>query len=106
MGSKGKKKMVLPTRPDPPTVQQIIEDINKSDPSDPVFSILHNSNKDLNETSEKYEVEARYMQSRRYLELNERLQQARTDLIRRREELRMVGETLEQCVAEVKDRAV
>lgn len=61
---------------------------------------------ELNETSENGEVEARYMQCRRYLELNERLQEARTDLIQRREELRIVGETLEQCVAEVKDRAV
>lgn len=40
MGSKGKKKMVLPTRPDPPSVEQIIEDINRAEPNDPVFRVL------------------------------------------------------------------
>lgn len=46
------------------------------------------------------------MQSRHYLELNERLQEARIDLTRRRDELRMVGESLEQSVAAVKGRAL
>lgn len=40
MGSKGKKKMVLPTRPDPPSVEQIIEDINRAEHNDPVFRVL------------------------------------------------------------------
>lgn len=46
------------------------------------------------------------MQSRHYLELNEQLQEARANLARRRDELRMVGESLEQSVAAVKDRAL
>uniref|UniRef100_A0A3B4XMN7 Uncharacterized protein n=1 Tax=Seriola lalandi dorsalis TaxID=1841481 RepID=A0A3B4XMN7_SERLL len=40
IGSKNKKRVVLPSRPDPPTVDQILEDINRAAPNDPVFSIL------------------------------------------------------------------
>lgn len=40
IGSKSKKRVVLPSRPDPPTVDQILEDIGSAAPDDPVFSIL------------------------------------------------------------------
>lgn len=40
LGSKGKKRAVLPSRPDIPTLDQILEDLNKAAPDDPVFSIL------------------------------------------------------------------
>uniref|UniRef100_A0A3B1JE44 Si:ch73-238c9.1 n=1 Tax=Astyanax mexicanus TaxID=7994 RepID=A0A3B1JE44_ASTMX len=107
LGSKGKKRMVLPTRPDPPSVEQIIDDINRAYPNDPVFSILQEqSTEDVRSGSTISDVEVRYLQSRRFLELNERLQEARSDLVRRREELRVVGESLEQSVTEVKDRAI
>jgi len=42
-GSKGKKRMVLPSRPDPPTVEQIMEDVNRAYLNDPVFTVLHES---------------------------------------------------------------
>lgn len=42
-GSKSKKRMVLPSRPDPPTVEQIVEDVNRAGPSDPVFTASHDS---------------------------------------------------------------
>ncbi|XP_066503228.1 UPF0449 protein C19orf25 homolog [Hoplias malabaricus] len=106
LGAKGKKRMVLPSRPDPPTVEQIIEDINRANTNDPVFNLLQESSEDLKGGSHSSEVEVRYLQSRRFLELNEKLQEARTELIRKREELKTVGETLERNVAEVKDRAI
>lgn len=40
IGSKSKKRVVLPSRPEPPSVEQILEDINRAAPDDPVFSIL------------------------------------------------------------------
>lgn len=43
IGSKAKKRVVLPSRPEPPTVDQILEDINRAAPNDPVFSILEQS---------------------------------------------------------------
>ena len=48
------------------------------------------------------EVELKFEQCRRYLELNERLQEARGKLLRQREELRAVGERLDRDMAEVK----
>ncbi|KAL7867257.1 hypothetical protein AOLI_G00150710 [Acnodon oligacanthus] len=106
LGSRGKKRLVLPSRPDPPSVERIIEDINRAFPNDPVFSLLRESGEDLKGGSSSSEVETRYLQSRRYLELNERLQEARAELVRRREELRAVAESLEKSVTEVKDRAI
>ncbi|KAI4828667.1 hypothetical protein KUCAC02_022746, partial [Chaenocephalus aceratus] len=32
LGSKNKKRVVLPSRPEPPTVDQILEDINRAPP--------------------------------------------------------------------------
>ncbi|KAI7795551.1 UPF0449 protein C19orf25 homolog [Triplophysa rosa] len=105
-GSKSKKRMVLPSRPDPPTVEQLIEDVNRAYPNDPVFTILHDSAEDLKGSSSSNEVVEKYLQSRRYIELHEKLQEARSDLTRRREELRATGEALEHSVAEVKGSAL
>lgn len=40
MGSKTKKRVVLPTRPAPPTVEQILEDVRGAPVGDPVFIAL------------------------------------------------------------------
>lgn len=40
IGSKSKKRVVLPSRPEPPSVEQILEDISRAAADDPVFSIL------------------------------------------------------------------
>uniref|UniRef100_A0A8C8Z1D0 Uncharacterized protein n=1 Tax=Prolemur simus TaxID=1328070 RepID=A0A8C8Z1D0_PROSS len=40
MGSKAKKRVVLPTRPAPPTVEQILEDVRGAPAGDPVFTAL------------------------------------------------------------------
>ncbi|KAJ8277486.1 hypothetical protein GJAV_G00075680 [Gymnothorax javanicus] len=106
MGSKNKKRVVLPSRPDPPSMEQIMEDINRAFPNDPVFSVLLNGVEDVGPASSDSEVETRYLQSRRYLELNDELQEARGQLIRQREELRTVGENLQRGVEEVKGRAL
>lgn len=97
--------MVLPTRPDPPTVEQITEDVNRADPHDPVFTVLPDSAEDLKASSSISEVEVRYLQSRRYIELHERLQEERGSLARRRDELRAAGESLGHSVMEVKRSA-
>ncbi|XP_056133810.1 UPF0449 protein C19orf25 homolog [Lampris incognitus] len=106
MGSKNKKRMVLPSRPEPPTVEQILEDINRASPNDPVFSILDNTQQDPTTSSTDSDVELKFQQSCRYLELNEKLQQTRGQLAQQREELRAVGQQLDCTVAEVKGRAL
>lgn len=54
IGSKNKKRVVLPSRPDPPTVDQILEDVSRAAPNDPVFSILEQTGQ--GESSETYRV--------------------------------------------------
>ncbi|MBN3316396.1 CS025 protein, partial [Atractosteus spatula] len=105
MGSKSKKRVILPTRPDPPTVDQILEDVGRASPSDPVFTMFQDCSQDRG-TAAEGEVESRYQQSRRYLERIEQLQEAQAQLAARRGELCLAGERLEQTVAEVRGRAL
>ncbi|XP_062412164.1 UPF0449 protein C19orf25 homolog [Sardina pilchardus] len=105
MSSKSKKRMVLPSRPEPPSMEQIAEDINRAEPNDPVFSVLQDESQDARLGSSPSEVEMMYQQSRRFLELNERLQDARGELMRRRDELRAVGVALGNSINDVKEEA-
>lgn len=105
IGSKNKKRVVLPSRPDPPTVDQILEDISRAAPDDAVFSILEQTRQDSSRPADS-EVELCFQQCRRYLELNDRLQEARGQLLRQREELQAAGEQLDRDVAEVKGQAL
>uniref|UniRef100_A0A3Q4AYE4 Uncharacterized protein n=1 Tax=Mola mola TaxID=94237 RepID=A0A3Q4AYE4_MOLML len=100
-----KKRVVLPSRPEPPSVDQILEDINRAEPSDPVFSILRKRGADVARPADG-EVEEKFQQCRQYVELNERLQEARGQLLRQREELRAAGERLKKEVAEVEGQTL
>ncbi|XP_038856431.1 uncharacterized protein LOC120053378 [Salvelinus namaycush] len=75
-------------------------------PNDPVFSVLEDANQDAKKGSSDNEVETKYLQSCRYLEMNKRLQEVRGELMQQREELRAAGEQLGISVAEVKGRAL
>lgn len=61
---------------------------------------------DAKRGSSDNEAETKYLQSRRYLEMNERLQEVRGELVQQREELWVAKEQLEISVAEVKGRAL
>ena len=52
------------------------------------------------------EAEEKFQQCRQYVELNERLQEARGQLLRQREELRAAGEQLKKEVDEVEGRTL
>ncbi|XP_030583015.1 UPF0449 protein C19orf25 homolog [Archocentrus centrarchus] len=101
IGSKSKKRVVLPSRPDPPTVDQILEDISRVAPDDPVFSILEKTGQDDPRPADS-EVELQFQQCRRYLELNKLLQEARDRLLQQREQLQAVGDRADREVAKVK----
>ncbi|KAM4549496.1 UPF0449 protein C19orf25 homolog [Odontesthes bonariensis] len=101
--SKSKKRVVLPSRPELPTVEQILEDISRAAPNDPVFSILEKTGQDPSPAADS-EVELRFQQCRRYLELSEQLEEAKGRLQQQREELQAAGEQLDKEVAEVKDQ--
>ncbi|KAM8874285.1 UPF0449 protein C19orf25 homolog isoform 1-T2 [Spinachia spinachia] len=105
IGSKNKKRVVLPSRPEPPTVDQILEDINRVAPNDPVFSILQKTGQDSCRPSDS-DVDLRFQQCQKYLELNERLQEAQSRLLRQREELRVAGEQLQGDMKDVKGQTL
>uniref|UniRef100_A0A8C3HE46 Chromosome 19 open reading frame 25 n=1 Tax=Chrysemys picta bellii TaxID=8478 RepID=A0A8C3HE46_CHRPI len=100
MSSKGKKRVVLPTRPEPPSVEQILEDIRSTQPSDPMFVLLAESNLPAPRKKEESEVKSErlYQQSHSYVEMNQRLQKACSLLKAKCEELKQAGATLEQNI--------
>ncbi|KAM9848534.1 UPF0449 protein C19orf25 homolog isoform 2-T2 [Aulostomus maculatus] len=106
IGSKSKKRVVLPSRPNPPSVDQILEDISGAAPCDPAFCILEQNGPDSPRTFSNSGVELRFQQCRRYLELNERLQAAQSQLLQQRDELQATGEQLEREMTEVKGRVL
>ncbi|KAK7803925.1 hypothetical protein U0070_020142 [Myodes glareolus] len=106
MSSKGKKRVVLPTRPAPPTVEQILEDVRGAPPNDPVFTALTPEGRSKPDCSQgpgtiSARLEQLYQQSRAYVAMNERLQQAGDTLRQKFEDLRQADERLEQDVSRV-----
>ncbi|KAM6921676.1 UPF0449 protein C19orf25 homolog [Xenentodon cancila] len=103
--SKNKKRVVLPSRPEPPTVDQILEDISRAAPDDPAFSILEKTGQDSSHPADS-EVELRFQQCRRYLELNEHLMEAEARLQQQREGLEVTGQRLDRRVEEVQGQVL
>ena len=52
------------------------------------------------------DVDMKFLQCRRYLELNERLQEAQGRLLQQREELKAAGEQLDRDVEKVKGQTL
>ncbi|GAB5567469.1 UPF0449 protein C19orf25 homolog [Prionailurus iriomotensis] len=109
MGSKAKKRVVLPTRPAPPTVEQILEDVRGAPSEDPVFTALalEDDSAGLSGRAEDAEAQQQqlYQQSRAYVAMNQRLQQAGDGLKQKREDLWRAGEGLEREVRLLKQGA-
>ncbi|KAJ8782523.1 hypothetical protein J1605_010047 [Eschrichtius robustus] len=127
MGSKAKKRVVLPTRPAPPTVEQILEDVRGAPAEDLVFtalaregsvvigkcastpsgppptSLIAESTDPPAPSGRAEDTEAQreqlYQQSRVYVATNQRLWHAGAQLKQQREELRRAREELEQEVS-------
>ncbi|KAM9729929.1 UPF0449 protein C19orf25 homolog isoform 2-T2 [Dama dama] len=104
MGSKAKKRVVLPTRPAPPTVEQILEDVRGAPAEDPVFTALAREDT-LGPSGRAEDAEAQqeqlYLQSRIYVAMNQRLQQAGAQLEQKRADLQQAGEELERDISQV-----
>ncbi|XP_049643918.1 UPF0449 protein C19orf25 homolog [Suncus etruscus] len=106
MGSKAKKRVVLPTRPAPPTVEQILEDVRGASADDPVFTalVLEDVAAPGRADAEDAETERErlYQQSRTYVSTNQRLQQAGEGLHQACLGLQRAGAQLEREMDEVK----
>ncbi|XP_054038191.1 UPF0449 protein C19orf25 homolog [Rissa tridactyla] len=110
-----KTKRVLPTRPEPPSLEQILADVQSTHPADPVFLLPAEPHRDHDPSpgfpgSSRQEAAAEererlYRQSRSYVEMNQRLQASRERLRQQREELRQAGEALEHGIAEMRQKA-
>ncbi|XP_069312514.1 UPF0449 protein C19orf25 homolog isoform X2 [Eulemur rufifrons] len=109
MGSKAKKRVVLPTRPAPPTVEQILEDVRGAPAGDPVFTALAGEEPpgpSRRAEDTKAQWEQLYQQSRAYVATNQRLQQAGDGLRQKCECLRQAGKDLAREVDQVKQTAL
>ncbi|CAN9500842.1 unnamed protein product [Ophioblennius macclurei] len=100
-GCKNKKRVVLPSRPEPPSVEQMLEDMDRATPQDPVFSVLdsaHGPRPIPDATRQRFE------QARRLLELGERLRDSCGQLRLQRVELEGVACTLFHDITEVESQ--
>ncbi|XP_031948657.1 UPF0449 protein C19orf25 homolog [Corvus hawaiiensis] len=104
-----KAKRVLPTRPEPPSVEQILADVQGAPPTDPVFVLPPEPPQDHGPAPgcpepAAEERERLYQQVRSYVGMNQRLQEAREQLRERRRELERVGEALDRRITEMKQK--
>ncbi|XP_019711355.1 UPF0449 protein C19orf25 homolog [Hippocampus comes] len=95
---KSKKRAVLPSRPSPPSVDRILEDVGGAEPDDPVFAILQQPQ----HPGETGEAERTFQQCRRHADVKHQLQEVGAVLTRQRDHLRAAGQRLDRHLAEVK----
>ncbi|XP_037105498.1 UPF0449 protein C19orf25 homolog [Syngnathus acus] len=100
---KSKKRVVLPSRPSPPSVDLILEDISSAKADDPVFTVLqHLQPPLLPHQQEAGEAERTFRQCRCHADLKRQLQEVEMVLTRQRAHLRASGQRLDLHVADVK----
>ncbi|XP_072924430.1 UPF0449 protein C19orf25 homolog [Hemitrygon akajei] len=108
MTSTNKKRVILPTRPEPPTVEQILEDVRSARLDDPVFTLFIEGNEEIVSPVQAEvlmpDVESQYQQSREYVELNKRLKTELSELAVRCEQLKKAGDQLDISISEIKDK--
>ncbi|XP_029469229.1 UPF0449 protein C19orf25 homolog [Rhinatrema bivittatum] len=104
MTSKVKKRVVLPTRPSPPSIEQILEDVQAAPSSDPVFALGAEIGEEAWDEDLLAEREKQYRQSYSYVELNHRLQQACSLMKIKCQALKQAGEVLDHKILEIKEK--
>ncbi|NXQ59968.1 CS025 protein, partial [Anthoscopus minutus] len=105
-----KAKRVLPTRPEFPSAEHILADLQGAHPTDPIFVLPAEPPQEPGPAPgcpepAAEERERLYRQIRSYVGMNQRLQQSREQLRERRRELQRVGEALESGIAEMRQKA-
>ncbi|XP_068012385.1 UPF0449 protein C19orf25 homolog [Melanerpes formicivorus] len=106
-----KAKRVLPTRPEFPSVEQILADLQSTHPGDPIFILPtepsqgHSPSSGSPPSPAEEERERLYQLSRSYVGMNQQLQAARERLREQREELLRARAALERDVADMRQKA-
>ncbi|NXG52869.1 CS025 protein, partial [Psilopogon haemacephalus] len=111
-----KAKRVLPTRPEPPSLEQILADLQSTHPGDTIFllpsepSPEHSSGEPRGGSRgqripAEEERERLYRLSRRYLGMNQQLQEAQERLRAQREELLRARAALESDIEGMRQKA-
>ncbi|KAM4888863.1 UPF0449 protein C19orf25 homolog [Thomomys bottae] len=109
MGSKAKKRVVLPTRPPPPTMEQILEDVRGAPAQDPIFTARapEDAPRPCKRPEEpEAQRELLYQQSRAFVASSEQLRQAGDKLRQKCEDLRQAGQELELDMSQVSQTAL
>ncbi|XP_062888315.1 UPF0449 protein C19orf25 homolog [Mobula hypostoma] len=108
MTSTNKKRVILPTRPEPPTVEQILEDVRSARLDDPVFTLFVEGSEEIVSPGQAEvsmpDVDSQYQQSREYVELNRHLQKELSELAAQCEQLKKAGDQLDISISEIKDK--
>nr|XP_033811776.1 UPF0449 protein C19orf25 homolog [Geotrypetes seraphini] len=106
MTSKIKKRVVLPTRPAPPSIEQILEDVQNASASDPVFVLGGETSEETWDEDVLADRERQYHHSHSYVELNHRLQKACSLMKIKCKELQETGEMLDDKILEMKAKTL
>ncbi|CAJ0930533.1 unnamed protein product [Ranitomeya imitator] len=106
MTSRAKKRIVLPSRPEPPSVDNILEDVCGAVVSDPVFVCDLSDDLLIPSQDPCSDGDRQYMQSRSYVQLNNQLKEAQVELKEKYESLRNSGKTLEKVIEELREAAM
>ncbi|XP_064031053.1 UPF0449 protein C19orf25 homolog [Pogoniulus pusillus] len=105
-----KARRVLPTRPEPPSVEQILADLQSTHPGDPIFLLPGEPGPEHSPPSgcpgpAEEERERLFRLSRSYVGMNQQLQAAQERLRARREELLRARAALERDILGMRQRA-
>ncbi|XP_056407993.1 UPF0449 protein C19orf25 homolog [Hyla sarda] len=106
MTSRSKKRIVLPSRPEPPSVDDILEDVRGAVASDPVFVCDLSEDSLIPSQEPSSDSDRQYMQSCSYVQFNNKLKEAQTELKEKYESLRASGLKLGKVIEELREAAM
>lgn len=106
MTSRAKKRIVLPSRPEPPGVDEILEDVGGAAASDPVFVCDLSDDSLISSREPASDRERQYMQSCSYVQLNNKLKETQAGLKEKYESLRSSGMKLGKVIEELREAAM
>ncbi|KAG9486289.1 UPF0449 protein C19orf25 homolog [Eleutherodactylus coqui] len=106
MTSRAKKRIVLPSRPEPPSVDDILEDVGGAAPSDPVFVCDLSDDSLIPSEEPSSDRDKTYLQSCSYVQMNNRLKEAQMELKEKYQELASSGMKLGKVIEELREAAM